>query len=48
MVAIYLYSSRKALGYFRSGTFAFKQPPEVFCKKSVLKNFANLTGKHLF
>ena len=24
-----------------------KQSPEVFCKKSVLKNFANFTGKHL-
>ena len=22
-----------------------KQPPEVFCKKRVLKNFANFTGK---
>ena len=24
-----------------------KQPPEVFCKKSVLKSFINFTGKHL-
>ena len=24
-----------------------RQPPEVFCKKGVLKNFANFTGKHL-
>ena len=24
-----------------------KQPQEVFCKKGVLKNFANFTGKHL-
>ena len=24
-----------------------KQPPEVFCKKSVLRNFAKFTGKHL-
>ena len=24
-----------------------KQPPEVFFKKGVLKNFANLTEKHL-
>ena len=23
-----------------------KQPPEVFCKKCVLKNFAKFTGKH--
>ena len=25
-----------------------KQPLEVFCKKDVLENFANLTGKHLY
>ena len=25
-----------------------KQPPEVFCRKSVLKNFANFIGKHLY
>ena len=24
-----------------------KQPPEVFCEKSVLRNFAKFTGKHL-
>ena len=24
-----------------------KQPPEVFCKKCVFKNFAKFTGKHL-
>ena len=24
-----------------------KQPPEVFCKKVVFKNFANFTGKRL-
>ena len=24
-----------------------KQPPEVFCKKGILRNFAKLTGKHL-
>ena len=24
-----------------------KQPPDVFCTKSVLKNFAKFTGKHL-
>ena len=23
-----------------------KQPPEVFCKKDVLKNFENFIGKH--
>ena len=31
----------------RSRGFVQKQPPEVFCKKGVLKNFANFTGKHL-
>ena len=25
-----------------------KHPPEVFCKKGVLKNFSTFTGKHLF
>ena len=24
-----------------------EQPPEVFCKKSVLRNFAKFAGKHL-
>ena len=24
-----------------------KQPPEVFCKKHFLKNFAKFTGKHM-
>ena len=24
-----------------------KQPPKVFCKKGVLKNFAKFTGEHL-
>ena len=23
------------------------QPPEVFCKKGILRNFAKLTGKHI-
>ena len=27
--------------------FAQKQPPGVFCKKDVLRNFAKPTGKHL-
>ena len=27
--------------------FIKKQPPEVFCKKGVLRNFAKFTGKHL-
>ena len=25
-----------------------KPPPEVFCDKGILKNFAKFTGKHLF
>ena len=25
-----------------------KQPPGVFCKKGVLKNFENFAGKHMF
>ena len=25
-----------------------KQPPEAFCDKGVLKNFAKFKGKHLF
>ena len=25
-----------------------KKPPEVFCKKGVLRNFTEFTGKHLF
>ena len=28
--------------------FIEKKPPEVFCKKGILKNFANFTGKHLW
>ena len=31
----------------RSPGFAQTQAPEVFCKKDILKNFANFTGKHL-
>ena len=25
-----------------------KQPPEMFCKKAVLRDFAKFTGKHLY
>ena len=28
--------------------FLQKQPPEVFCKKGVFRNFAKFTGKHLY
>ena len=34
--------------YWREHTFGYqKQPPEVFCKKGVLRNFAKYTGKQL-
>ena len=33
--------------HFLSSLNSQKQPQEVFCKKSVLKNFAKFTGKHL-
>ena len=31
----------------RSLWFVQKQPPDLFCKKNVLKKFTNFTGKHL-
>ena len=31
----------------RKYEYTQKQPPEVFCKKGVLRNFAKFTGKHL-
>ena len=31
---------------FRKFSFE-KQPPEVFCKKGVLRNFVKFPGKHL-
>ena len=33
--------------FFLTIIFILKQPPEVFCKKRVPKNFGKLTGKHL-
>ena len=33
--------------HFLSSLNSQKQPQEVFCKKSVLKNFGKFTGKHL-
>ena len=39
------------LHYFESGgsivLIMQKQPPNVFCKKAAVKNFAIFTGKHL-
>ena len=29
------------------GGISQKQPPEMFCKKRVLRNFAKFTGKHM-
>ena len=40
-------SMRNAFELFVFGRVAQKQPPEVFYKKGVLKNFAKSTGKHL-
>ena len=33
--------------FFLTIIFILTQPPEVFCKKGVPKNFGKLTGKHL-
>ena len=35
------------LGDFQNWPHGEKLPPEVFCKKAVLKTFAKFTGKHL-
>ena len=32
---------------FRKSKELQKQPPELICKKDVLKNFAKFTGKYL-
>ena len=36
----FIYSSITFVKYLE------KQPPEVFCRKGVLRNFAKFTGKH--
>ena len=33
--------------FFQNINNVQKQPPGVFCKKEILKNFAKLTGKRL-
>ena len=38
---LYVKNTNESLRTFRSSR------PEVFCKKGVLRNFANCTGKHL-
>ena len=49
---VYLELMRKALMLYNWRRFLLltlngqKQPPEVFCQKGVLKNFAKFTGKH--
>ena len=40
-------SSTQIACYVMCVQYVQKQPPEVFFKKDVLKNFANFTGKHL-
>ena len=39
---LYVYQTSVVLCYCQK-----KQPPEEFCKKGVLRNFAKFTGKHL-
>ena len=34
--------------FFNKQWLIQKQPPEVFCKKSVFRNFPKFTGKHLY
>ena len=46
----YFHMKTKILGDFQICTITYyvqKQPPEVFYKKGVLRNFAKFTGKHL-
>ena len=40
-------SSTQIACYVMCVQYVHKQPPEVFFKKDVLKNFANFTGRHL-
>ena len=42
-----IFQERKNHGKTKSLGDNKKQPPEVFCKKGVLRNFAKFTGKHL-
>ena len=39
-------SSRRDNHHFHLPGYFQKRPPEVFCKKDVLKNFVNFIGKH--
>ena len=41
------YVTFATFGCFRKYPTIFDKPPEVFCKKGILKNVANFTGKHL-
>ena len=45
---IHKFSFQLTNGFFFATVFLQKQPPEVFCKKSVLRNFTKFTKKHLF
>ena len=40
-IYIYIYITASVNSYHQN------QPPKVFCKKGVLRNFAKFTGKHL-
>ena len=50
-IYIYLYMLYYLFGRFflfcYVSVFLRKQPPEVFCKKDVIKKFTKFTGKHL-
>ena len=43
----FLATKRNMIKFQESLCLFEKQPPDVFCKKGVLKNFADFTGKHL-
>ena len=49
MTISYLYLNQAILKLNHTGLYIsiHKHPPEVFCKKGALKNFAKFTGKHL-
>ena len=44
---IYEFICEEVLRISRATYKIQKQPPEVFCKKGVLRNLAKFTGKHL-
>ena len=44
---IYLGKATRLVKWYVTVSYSYKQPLEVFYKKSVLKNFTKFTGKHL-